>query len=358
MTFVLVFLFTNGYNLIAQGQTILDFLKWDIDPVAVGRGGAATSQGEGFNSIFYNPAHINQFQSWNVSYYHRSFPSPVLPRDWNYFTLGAAYRFKEKNVIGLYWRKFGFGELITTDNMGNIVKRGTAKDFAVGIIYGRKLSSRLTAGLTFKYLRSDLVGAAANGWAFDLGLKCANILPILTVEIPGREIPELQLFKPSYESRGLQLGITLLHAGPQVYYLVPEQKDPIPQRIRLGIAHYVLTSPLLQVQTQFDFEKELVHRPDIYADDFYKAWFTGWKGKTLKEATYHFGVDMRLAYIFNIRWGYQYQPFEDYFTSHVTTIGLGIKYKYVSFQYGTWLYRNNLSPLYNDSVVLSFNVGY
>lgn len=354
---IVVVIISQFFPLFAQNQTIMDFLKLDIDPVAVGRGGTATSDGEGFNSVFYNPANIDQFKTWDLSYGHRSFPSPAILPDLNYFTVGGVYRFNEKNIVGLYWRKFGFGEFVTTDFMGNIVKRGTAKDFAIGIIYGRKLSSSLTGGLTFKYLRSDMVWAVANGWAIDVGVKWSNLLPNTTLNFPGEGIRKLNFFKPETETKGLNIGCALLNAGPHVHYLSPDQKDPIPQRIRLGIAYHVITSSPLQVQTLFDFEKELVYRPGIYADEFYKAWFTAWKGKTLKEATYHFGVDIRLAYIFNFRWGYQYQPFEDYFNSNVTTIGFGINLKYVSFQYGTWLDRNNLAPLYMDSVVFSVSAG-
>lgn len=341
----------------AQGATILDFLKWNIDPVAVGRGGSVVAAGAGLHSIYYNPAHLNQVTAWDVAYQRRSFSSLYLPKDWTYFAAAAAYRLNEQNVLSLYWQRMGFGEMVTANEQGIINKRGTAKDFAIGLTYGRKITPKFSGGITFKYLRSDLLGAAANGWAFDLGLNLQNLLPGVTLRFPGTKIPGLERFKPPEEKTGIQLGASLLNAGPQMYYLAPKQKDPIPQLLRLGFAYNAVSSPLVHFKLLFDFEKELVRREEVIADEFYKAWFTAWKGKPFTEATYHFGVDLSLVYLFSARFGFQYQPFAEWYNNTTLTFGLGINLKYFSIQYGRWLDRENVGHLYKDSYIIGVRVG-
>ena len=354
---LLLFTFLLQSLVFAQGATILDFLKWNIDPVAVSRGGSVVAEGGGLHSIYYNPAHLNKVTAWEVTYQRRSFSTLYLPKDWNYFAAAAAYRFDEKNVLSLHWQRMGFGEAIPSVEQGIIDKRGTAKDFAIGFTYGRKITPKISGGITLKYLRSDLLGAAANGWAFDLGLNLQNLLPGITLRFPGIEIPGLLRFKPQGETIGVQLGAALLNAGPQMYYLAPKQKDPIPQLLRLGFAYNALSSPLVHFKLLFDFEKELVRREAVIADEFYKAWFTVWKGQPLKEAIYHFGLDARLAYVLSLRFGFRYEAFQNYFNNTILTMGFGINLKYFSIQYGKWLDRENISSLYRNSYIIGIRIG-
>ncbi|GAB4368387.1 MAG: hypothetical protein Kow0042_09520 [Calditrichia bacterium] len=346
------------FNLPAQNFTILDFLKWEIDPESLGKGGSSTADGEGLFSIHNNPAHINQIKSWEFTYQYRPIPMLFVTNEGTYYSLAAAYRLNKESSLGILWKYFGY-ELgyPEGENQSSLIKPTNNKDFTVGLIYGIKFSEGINAAAVVKYLRSELYGVAATGWAIDLGFNGRNLFPSLTLEWDTPRIPELEIFRSGDEFRGLNWGAALLNAGPHMYYLVPEQKDPIPQRFRLGFAYQMIASSLVGLRTSFDFEKELVHQKGATVDEFYQAWFTGWKGKTLKLATYHVGLEICLGYILDLRFGLRYEPFQNYFNTTMLTFGVGIKLKYFSLQYGKWIDRENISSFYSDSYVVGIRIG-
>ncbi|MFQ5584842.1 MAG: hypothetical protein ACE5GL_10440, partial [Calditrichia bacterium] len=243
------------------------------------------------------------------------------------------------------------------DSMGKLTEEKEAFEFALGITYGIKFSRKIEGGFVFNYLRSDLVAFISNSWAFDVGVRWQNLLTSSTITIPSKEMESLSTFKPMETPSGIGIGIALLNAGPHIAYLDPSQADPIPQRLRIGFSHHTFSSPIFGMTLLFDFEKELVHREGPYADSFVKAWFTSWKNQPFRNATYHFGFNLNLVYIFSLRFGYQYQPFEDFFNTGIFTIGFGLDLKYLSIQFGTWLERDNISALYKDSNLWGIRVG-
>lgn len=342
-------------TIFAQNVTVLSFLQWDISPSAVSRGATSTAFGSKFSTIQYNPANINFLQKWTLSYNHRSFGAG-LPDGFSYILLGGSFRFNKKHSAGLFWQRFSFGKIIRTDIDGNTIEEVTAQDFALGAIYGIRFTKNFNGGLVFKFLRSDIFGTDANSWAFDIGVRWQNLLTSSTFTIHAQDMESLGTFKPAETYSGIGIGIALLNAGPHIAYLDPSQPDPIPQRLRLGIAYHTISSTVLRLILLFDFEKELVHRGEDQADSFVKAWFTSWKEQPFKNATYHFGLDMNLIYIFSLRFGYQYQLFQDY-SSSVFTLGFGIDLKFLSIQFGTWLQRENISALQMDSNLWGIRVG-
>jgi len=361
--FLVLFLtFLFAFNSGAQTPTQMNFLVFDTHPLAVGQGGAGTASTEGIKGSFYNPALIGNTNRWELSYNRRIFQEPYFFFDIDYYTLAAAYRILPHDVLGIRFQREGLGENILVDPHGNIIKKEKSYEFALTFIYGHQFSKQFTAGIAFKYLYSkyfsatkDRPGLKAKGWAFDIGILRKNIFPSLTFSFPNVTITGWDFFKPEQEEKGVTLGIALLNAGPHVWYIDPSQKDPIPQTLRLGLAYTIISSPVFQLQGVFDFEKRLVHREKIIADEFYKAWFTAWKDRPFKQAIYHFGANIRLFYIMNFTLGYQYQPFLDKTISDrsLFTMGLGINLKYFSIQYGDWLAKEDNSPFYRKSYVFS-----
>lgn len=352
------------FPLAAQNYfTTLDFLKWPVEPAALGRGESGTASASGIQSLTFNPAHVNQLKSGEAFYNRRTF------RDFfrisrSYFIAGAAYRFKEKHILTLYWRKFSYEERPMIIPYGSNQETYENYDMALGMVYGRRLGENLLGGVTLKYLRSSIASFAgkditANSWAFDLGINRVNLFPSLTVRPSGEVGGEFikAIGKPD-TSRGLNIGAALLNAGPHIAYIDESQADPIPQRLRIGIACQVVSSDIIGLQALFDLEKELVHaEPGKKADAYYKAWFTGWQGKTFKEAIYHFGIEVQLISILKFRYGYRYEPFQVDFEKGISTIGFSVETQYATFHYGKWIDKDNISPLYGGSYVVGVSVG-
>lgn len=354
-----------SFSLNAQNLfTALDFLKWPIDPVAIGRGESGTASAAGVQSLTFNPAHVNQLQSYQVFYNRQSFGEHVVS-DFSYFMAGAAYRLKEEHTLAIYWRRFGFGETFRTDPLWVFNEKFEPYDMSLGLVYGRRFGENLFGGVTLKYLRSFLGSfrdedITANSWAFDLGINRVNLFPSLTFKPSGTVNSEFikKIQKPN-RFQGLNIGAALLNAGPRIAYIDERQADPIPQRLRVGIAYQAVSSEIFGLQALFDFEKELVHKDEgkMKADPFYKAWFTGWEGKTFKEAIYHFGIEVQLISIVNFRYGYRYEPLQEYFDKGVSTLGFSVDTKYASLHYGKWIDKDNISALIRGSYVIGVSVG-
>jgi hypothetical protein len=351
-----IFLFFYILPAFSQNETAISFLKWSIDPVSVGRGESGNAVFSGGPAFLFNPANINAIGKWDMFYARRPLKTFFEGfRNLNYFLAGGVYRFDEKNIAGVYVRRFSY--TLSFPVLQDTPSDYNAFDLAVAAMYGRKLGDNWSAGLGFQFLRSDLGVADANGWAFDLGVNRVNLFPSLTFQVVGEVGPALQTFQTPDKTAGLNIGLALLNAGPHIAYIDPDQADPIPQRLRLGILYQVISSPLISLQGLFDFEKELVYWNGEEYDPFYKAWFTGWKGQPFKEAIYHFGGELKVVSIFSLRYGYRYEPFQDFFDKGISTIGFGIDLKYLSLHYGEWIDTENMSFIEQDSYVIGLRIG-
>ena len=135
------------------------------------------------------------------------------------------------------------------------------------------------------------------------------------------------------------------------------QQDPIPQRIRLGFCHHLLNSRPMNINLYFDYEKELVYRENMETDKFYKALYTGWKNPVFKEAYYHFGGELELASVLNLKYGYTYygdKSNNKYYNS--STFGISVNLKYVTIHYSEFLTDYSNSILRHDSKIFGITL--
>ena len=367
-------------SLRAQENVVLPFLGWNIDPAAVGSGAAATADGQGFPAVFYNPALLNTTGRWAATFTHRSFPVNdvgllgFIPLDFSYYSAGLAYRFHPQNVLSVHFRRFSFGDMVITPVENPEGTLSGTYDYSLALTYAHRFSRRFGAGVTVKFLRSKLGLFTGNSWALDIGLRWQGLAPGLTIRDTNGKLETFRKFAPKTQQTGLSIGLALLNMGPRFSYDlngVPILGDPsatktpgvpIPQTFRLGFAYHLLASPLVHFTALFDFEKQLV-RSDFFGNDSdspFKALFTAWKGKVFKEATYHLGGNLRLAYVLFFRYGYQYMPFLENsgLSRGVFTYGFGLDLKYVSLQYGRWAsgVNDNVFTIYRKSSIIGITV--
>ncbi|NIW42634.1 MAG: hypothetical protein GWN14_18830, partial [candidate division Zixibacteria bacterium] len=234
----------------------------------------------------------------------------------------------------------------------------------LGLTYGQRFSDHFQGGITIKFLRSfaGKIGGediSANSWAVDLGVNWINLFPSSTFQLPSRNELIGKDWRKQIDNRGINIGVALLNAGPDIAYINESQADPIPQRLGIGVAYQLLASPVIGLGGLFDFEKELVHRDEGDTDPFYQAWVTGWQGKTFKEAIYHFGAELQLVSVISFRYGYRYAPFQGVFDNEtgISTIGLGLDLKYISLHYGQWIDKDQLSVLRKNTYVIGLSMG-
>jgi hypothetical protein len=112
----------------------------------------------------------------------------------------------------------------------------------------------------------------------------------------------------------LSLGFNLSNLGPKIFYIDEAQADPLPTNLRLGLGYEVLQSEYNNIAVIADVNRLLVKQYDNGAtDQFYKAIFTTWTGRTFAEQLRMFDSSVGVEYWYGspkliaLRMGYFYE---------------------------------------------------
>jgi hypothetical protein len=278
-----------------------------------------------------------------------------------YLAYLAGYkRIGENQTLGMSLRYFALGDLQFTDINGLSLGQGKPNEFEVAIAYARKLSENFSAGLTGKFIYSNLAGGqqidnidivAATAGAVDISFTYQK-----PVNIAANSM--------------LRIGAAVTNIGSKVSYTKSEFKDFIPGNLGIGAGLEMNFDDYNQLTFLLDINKLLVPTPispedtenydknnnDI-ADFREKPLFEGVFGsfgdapggfkEELRELSYSFGAEYWYNKQFAFRAGYYFE--------HATkgnrqflTAGLGLKYNIfglnVSYLVPT---SNQRSPLDN-----------
>jgi hypothetical protein len=278
-----------------------------------------------------------------------------------YLAYLAGYRkIGDNQTLGLSLRYFALGDLQFTDINGLSLGQGKPNEFEIALAYARKLSDNFSAGLTGKFIYSNLAGGqqienvdivAATAGAVDISFTYQK-----PVNIAAKSM--------------LRLGAAITNIGSKVSYTKSEFKDFIPGNLGIGGALEMNFDDYNQLTFLLDINKLLVPTPispedtvnydqnhNDVADFREKPLFEGVFGsfgdapggfkEELRELSYSFGAEYWYNKQFAFRAGYYYE--------HATkgnrqflTAGLGLKYNIfglnVSYLVPT---SNQRSPLDN-----------
>ena len=234
------FLFISN-NSFAQDFYAVPFLSFPVSPFTTSMGATGSSlPSDDPYGFLLNPAQLgNISQTTNLSFAFY----PVSSKLWgfdaytiNSLALNLGYNFKDDLnfplSIGLGYSRssFSFGDYWDQDDIYSTLSLGVGIDYYI----------QFNAGISLKHIYSKLadhpvaneVGSAeATINAFDFGLLL-NV-PILKTNDPDFEI---NLFddNPLYPTLNFSLGYSQLNIGDEIYYIDPEQADPLPRQARLG----------------------------------------------------------------------------------------------------------------------------
>lgn len=155
--------FTASKN---KGETGLSFLKIGVDARAIGMGEAYTAVSEDASAIYWNPAGLAAAKHSNVLFNHNEW---ILDIRGEFAALSLV---RKKSAWGFHLRSFSIGDIQvradvpTTDPL----ETTSAHYLSAGISYARRMSEKLNAGVTVKYLFEKIYVESATGFAADLGL--------------------------------------------------------------------------------------------------------------------------------------------------------------------------------------------
>lgn len=345
---MMVLVAAGARGLRAQGEPILTFLTIPIEAQSVGIGESGTALNGSLSLLHLNPAQINFVEDWDI-FYNRMALGTFSRPEAGYFFGGAGVTLNEKWKAGLFLRRFTVGEavLIGGDDPERTI---TEYDMAIGLSIGRNATKRLSWGANLSYLRSVIREASVNSFAVDIGLLWRDILPKLGYRSSRPERPTMKDLLLRDDITGLNIGVALLNAGPSIQYSEQFADQPIPQRLRLGLAWQLLSFPHSHLRLTGEMEKPL-HDEN---SNFLTALFSRWSDPLFEDMHYHAGFQVRIFYLVTIRGGLSHDAL---FDETRKTFGFGLDFKFLSLNYGGWFNGDDRSNLYNDRNVISIRVG-
>lgn len=276
-------------------------------------------------------------------------------------------------AIGASLRYFSLGSIPFTDVNGEPLITGRPNEYEIALAYSRKLSDKFTAGLTGKFIYSNL----AKGQQLDGGE---------TIEAGKAGAADLsftyqtELKSNTMDDSQLTVGLALTNIGSKITYTASINKDFIPSNFGLGAAWFMafddyntltITGDVnkLMVPTPYqcpegmsDAECEaeaLARRDQSPVSAMFSSFGDAPEGfsEELKELTYSLGLEYWYDKQFAVRAGY--------FSEHnqkggrkYLTVGLGLKYNIFGLNFSylvpTTNQRNPLDNTLRFSLLFDF----
>ena len=215
---------------------------------AMGEVGVATSPDA--NSQNLNPskyAFIEGKYGFSVSY------TPwlrELVRDNNLNYLAGFYRIDNNQVIGSSMRYFSMGDIILMSQDKVVLGTVRPNEYAIDFSYSRKLSDRISGGVTMRYIRSDING----------GIGTENYMAgnALAADVSFYYIKK---WGNKEGGKSIAYGINLSNIGSKISYDLGSNKEYLPANIRLGSTFTTELNVFNSVSFSLDFNKLLVPTP-------------------------------------------------------------------------------------------------
>ena len=197
---------------------------------------------------------------------------------------------------------------------------GKAKSWegVFGLSYGFPIKEDLSLGLNAKYVYSVLdsrSGGTGQTFAIDAGI-----------------------LKRNFFVDKLDIGFMLQNMGPSIYYMTPEEADPIPFSLRLGLAYRPVRTPFHELTLVFDAYREVVKNYyDKAPDPFWVALWTGMlnnKDTGFKEEIQEVNVSLGMEYLYADFMALRLGFLGDYLGERFElSMGIGVKYANMNFDF-------------------------
>jgi hypothetical protein len=293
----------------------------------------------------------------------------------NLLYLTGFYRIDNKQAIGASLRYFSLGAMTFWGEQQEFIKSSNPNEMAIDVSYSRLLGEYFSAGVAFRYLRSDIAGGyysgtnsvtilePANAWSADIGLYYNE--PIRMGAMTGI----------------VSAGLSITNIGSKMNYGYKENESMektyfLPTNMRLGgnlkldldyynelsfgveVSKYLVPTP-----PEVDGNGEIVSGKDNnvsvlkgMVQSFYDA--PGGFGEELEELVIGAGAEYTYSRVFSVRGGYYH---DSKWPNHkYVTVGAGIIYYMFSLDlsYLVPVVSGLQSPLANTlHITLSIDFG-
>jgi hypothetical protein len=318
--------------------TAVPFISFapDARGAALGDAGVATSPD--VNSIHWNNAKlafIEDDYGFAVAY------TPWLGKIVNdmYVSYLSGYkRIDRLQTVAVSLRYFDLGDIFLRDEIGLDLGVHNPREWAVDATYSRKLSERLSIGLTTRFIRSNLSGRFSTSQDAKAGTSVAVDLGVYYTK---------DIFFAGKNST-MSFGGHISNFGSKITYSSASNEDFIPTNLRMGSAFKINLDPYNSFTFVFDINKLMVPSPPVWEEDQNgvlsikagknpnRKLISGTFGsfgdapdgfsEEMKEINFSTGVEYWYKNLASFRTGYFHESF-DKGNRKFITVGLGFRYQ-------------------------------
>lgn len=243
----------------------------------------------------------------------------------------------ENQALGFGLKYFSLGSIQFTDANGEPLTIGKPNEFDVSLAYSRKLSDKFSAGITGKFIYSNLAAGQSlqGGETIEAGIAGAADIS-LTYKTP---------IEMNNGESDLTIGLALSNLGSKITYTNSVNRDFLPANFGIGAAWNINLDDFNSITFATDINKLMAPTPcqgtdcdqdnngifDYKEQSGIRAVFSSFSDapegfkEELRELMYSFGVEYWYDQQFAVRAGY-YNEHSQKGGRKFMTLGLGLKY--------------------------------
>lgn len=369
--------FISGQDSLRNPITVaVPFLNFAPDSRASAMGDVGVATSPDANSVHWNNAKlafIDTDMGFAFSY------SPWLGNivdDMSLNYLSFYKKIDQTQAFGASFRYFDLGEIALYDDFANSQGVENPSELAVDGTYSRKLSERLSLGVTLRFIWSNLASNIQGCVECKAGTSVAVDFGVFYTKP----------FILSGKNSELSLGAHLSNIGQKITYSAESNENFIPANFRLGSAFKTDLDPYNTITIAFDVNKLMVPTPPIYQTDGSgnietdsngnkiiakgkdpdRSLLSGTFGsfgdaprgfkEELQELTYSIGAEYWYRDLFAARAGY-FSEHKNKGDRKYFTVGAGFRYQIFGFDFSYLIPRGQNHPLADTlRISLLFNL--
>lgn len=281
--------------------------------------GASLASVSGIEAIFWNPAGLARSMHTNAAMFSHS--SYIADIGVDYLALSTGL--SEDVYVGISLKSLSIGEInVTTEDQPDGTGEITSPSFfMLGGTFARRISDRITVGLTSTYVFEKMANVSASTFAFSGGVQYAGLGGVegLGVGVAVKNLgPKLK-----YDGAGLERTVDVNDAlRPNAVLKLEAASSELPSTIEIGLGYSMVMPDL----GGLDFESSFIN--NNFSDDEYKIGVEyAYDSRLFLRGGYAFSsVDVGLQYIFGFCGGIG-------FRTTFNNVELTMNYAYRSLRY-------------------------
>jgi hypothetical protein len=360
---------TDRINVVTSA---VPFLRISPDARAGGMGDVGLATSPDANSAYWNLAKT-PFNKSNagVSLTYTPWLKDLGLNDVYLASLTGYYKLTDDQAVSAAIRYFNLGSIEFTDLAGNLTSTGRPREFSIDLGYSRKLSDKISLGIAFRYINSDLAsGQNVSGVTYKAGNAFAG---------------DVSFFYNGLNEggSGFNFGAALTNLGSKIGYTNDAtQQDFIPANLGIGASYTTVFDESNKLSFALDINKLLVPTPpntdgltpggadtlmrDYRSQGVTSSWFKslgdapGGFSEELQEFQIGIGAEYTYADQFSVRAGYFHEGAQKG-NRRFFSAGVGVKYNVfgLNFSYlvptGSGVTRNPLSNTLRFSLMFDLD---